>query len=99
MRRLEEVVESRVPQGINVKCEVKMGYADKEIACVIRDDGFDWLVIATHGLSGWRHLMFGSTAEAIVRDVRCPVLTVHGPRDVESHNGRAHLVPQEVGLV
>lgn len=96
---LQEVVKERVPQGINVKCEVKMGYPDKEIACVVKDGGFDWLVIATHGLSGWRHMVFGSVAEAIVRDVRCPVLTVHGLPDVKPQNGYLLPVPQEVELV
>ncbi len=76
-RRLLEVAAERVPPAIKVRCEVKMGYADKEIACAATDGNFDLLVIATHGLSGWRHLVFGSVAEAIVRQSRCPVLTVH----------------------
>ena len=76
-RLLLDVAAERVPPGIKARCEVKMGYADKEIACAATDGNFDLLVIATHGLSGWRHLVFGSVAEAIVRQSRCPVLTVH----------------------
>lgn len=68
---------ARVPAGVQVHTEVRMGYADKEIVCVAHDEGFDLVVIATFGHTGWRHLVFGSVAEAVVRQSRCPVLTVH----------------------
>lgn len=77
MQQLLQLVEARVPSGIQARCEVKMGYADKEITYLASHENFDLLVIATHGLSGWRHMVFGSVAEAIVRQSRCPVLTVH----------------------
>ena len=80
--KLQEVA-ARLPDGVKVRCEVKMGYADKEIACAAADDQFDLLVIATHGLSGWRHMVFGSVAEAIVRQVHCPVLTVRAAPPLE----------------
>jgi nucleotide-binding universal stress UspA family protein len=83
MRRLQEAAISRVPPSLKVHYEVKMGYADKEITCMATDGKFDLLVIATHGLSGWRHMVSGSVAEAIVRQSRCPVLTVHATPPVE----------------
>jgi len=76
-RLLHEVAATRVPPSLTMRYEVKMGYADKEIACLAAAENCDLLVIATHGLSGWRHMVFGSVAEAIVRQARCPVLTVH----------------------
>jgi len=33
-------------------------------------------VIATHGHTGLKHLVLGSTAERVVRHAPCPVLTV-----------------------
>jgi len=42
----------------------------------------DVIVIGTRGLTGFEHLLFGSTAEHVVRRSRCPVLTVH-PKDGE----------------
>jgi nucleotide-binding universal stress UspA family protein len=36
----------------------------------------DLITIATHGATGWRHLLFGSVAERVVRLARVPVLTV-----------------------
>jgi nucleotide-binding universal stress UspA family protein len=40
----------------------------------------DLIVIATHGTTGWQHVMFGSVAERVVRLARRPVLTIPAPR-------------------
>lgn len=34
------------------------------------------IVLGTHGRTGWDRLLLGSTAEAVVREAPCPVLTV-----------------------
>ena len=36
----------------------------------------DLVVISTHGETGFRHLIFGSVAEKVVRHAQCPVLTI-----------------------
>jgi nucleotide-binding universal stress UspA family protein len=41
--------------------------------------GADMIVMATHGHTGLKHLMLGSTAEKVVRHSKCPVLTVKHP--------------------
>jgi nucleotide-binding universal stress UspA family protein len=38
----------------------------------------DIIIIATHGHSRLAHALLGSTAEGVVRDAKCPVLTVRG---------------------
>ena len=37
---------------------------------------FDMIIIGTHGRTGLEHVLFGSTAELVVRKAPCPVLTV-----------------------
>jgi nucleotide-binding universal stress UspA family protein len=34
------------------------------------------IVLATHGETGLKHLLMGSTAERVVQHATCPVLTV-----------------------
>jgi nucleotide-binding universal stress UspA family protein len=41
---------------------------------VIEREKIDFLVISTHGLSGWHPLVFGSTAEKVVKLAQCPLL-------------------------
>lgn len=36
------------------------------------------IVLATRGLTGWDHVLFGSVAERVVRLSPCPVLTIRG---------------------
>jgi nucleotide-binding universal stress UspA family protein len=48
-----------------------LAMADKEKASLI--------VLGTHGRAGLDHLLFGSTAERVVRRSRCPVMTIRPP--------------------
>ena len=41
---------------------------------VVEREHIDMVVISTHGISGWRPLVFGSIAEKVVKLVRCPLL-------------------------
>jgi nucleotide-binding universal stress UspA family protein len=49
-------------------------------------NGIDLVVMATHGYSGWKHFLLGSTAEGVVRRSEVPVLTIHDPekKDTEA---------------
>jgi nucleotide-binding universal stress UspA family protein len=40
----------------------------------------DLIVMGTHSRKGLDRIIFGSTAERVVRDAKCPVLTVGAPR-------------------
>jgi nucleotide-binding universal stress UspA family protein len=47
-----------------------------EIIRTARGKKVDLIVIGTHGRTGIDHMLFGSTAEKVVRKAPCPVLTV-----------------------
>ena len=47
------------------------------------EQGADLIVISSHGRTGLGRIIFGSTAEAVVRHARCPVLVVKPPPDEE----------------
>lgn len=47
-----------------------------EIIQTVKDRKADLIVIGTHGRTGIDHMLFGSTAEKVVRKASCPVLTV-----------------------
>lgn len=58
------------------RCHVRNGKAYDQILREARRERADLIVIATHGYSGLKHFMLGSTAERIVRHAPCPVLAV-----------------------
>jgi nucleotide-binding universal stress UspA family protein len=57
------------------------GRASSAIIDYAREHAIDLIVIATHGRTGLEHLIFGSTAERVVRESPCPVLTVRPPQE------------------
>jgi universal stress protein A len=52
------------------------GEPSRAITDMAKRDGFDVIVMGTHGRSGIAHLALGSVAERVVRHAPCPVLTV-----------------------
>jgi nucleotide-binding universal stress UspA family protein len=48
-----------------------------EIVKVAKELSVDFMVLATHGYTGWKHLVFGSRAEKILERAPCPVFVVH----------------------
>jgi nucleotide-binding universal stress UspA family protein len=79
-RKLGEIAAQRVPPGLKCQTRVRLGEAAGEIVRAAEDEGADLIVIATHGLTGWRHLVFGSVAENVVRQAHCPALVIRAPR-------------------
>jgi nucleotide-binding universal stress UspA family protein len=64
-------------QGISpIVCDVLSGHAWPEICSYADKMDIDLIIVATHGLTGLRHALLGSTAERIVQHAACPVLTV-----------------------
>ena len=52
------------------------GVPYEEIVKKADESGADLIVMGTHGRKGVDHLLFGSTAERVVRNALCPVMTV-----------------------
>jgi nucleotide-binding universal stress UspA family protein len=63
----------------NVKTIIKTGKPFVEIIETAKEENTDLIIIATHGHSGVEHILFGSTAEKVVRKAPCPVLTLREP--------------------
>ena len=74
-RHLSELASALAQQNIKVRTEV--GSANEpgmEIVRLAADNHADMIVIATHGITGWRKLAFGSVADRVIKEAECPVL-------------------------
>ena len=60
----------------NYTTAVATGVPYEEITRIAQEQDTSLIVIGTHGRSGLDHLIFGSTAERVVRSAPCPVLTI-----------------------
>ena len=62
--------------GIKYEIMVNMGEPAASILKAERGIGADLLVMSTHGRRGMSRFFLGSVAELVLREARCPVLTV-----------------------
>ena len=53
-----------------------IGQPGRTILQVADEEGVDMIVMGTHGRTGLSRLLMGSVAEEVVRNAKCPVLTV-----------------------
>lgn len=85
-RFLEEDARRRladaIPEDVRTWCEpaekVGCGKAWREILRVAEDEMSDAIVMGVHGRGALDVALFGSTANHVVRQAHCPVLTVRG---------------------
>ena len=64
----------------DVEHVVLKGTPYEELARFAEENKVDLIVIGTHGRKGLDRMLFGSTAEQVVRHAPCPVLTVRLPK-------------------
>ena len=74
--KLEATAQQEIEELVPVYPEVRIGKAYNEIVAAAKVSGADLIVIATHGYTGLKHALLGSTAERVVRHAHCPVLVV-----------------------
>ena len=74
--RLDKLVKDEIPEGIEARAIMRDGRPFAELVETAGEEEVDLIIVATHGHTGHKHLMLGSTAEKIVRTAPCPVLTV-----------------------
>ena len=79
-KKLDEIIKTKVPAGIKATAVVGHGNPAKEIVRIAEEDKVDLIVIATHGGTGWHHLIMGSVAEKVIRHAPCPVYAVREHR-------------------
>ena len=80
-------------RGVRSTFSVEVG---NDVVCnimeVVDREHIDMIVISTHGISGWHPLVFGSTAEKVVKLAQCPLLLLHSAKpesDVKSTSDRS----------
>lgn len=77
--QMDEFVRDKLTGFTNPPvAKVLEGRPVDEITGYAKETGAAMVVMSTHGRSGLRHLLIGSTAEGVVRHAECPVLTVRG---------------------
>lgn len=75
-RYVEAIAESLRKEGITVATSVVDGYVAESILDYAEQNKVDLIAMSTHGRSGVRRMLLGSTADRVVHGARTPVLLV-----------------------
>ncbi|MFH1302072.1 MAG: universal stress protein [Planctomycetota bacterium] len=78
-KSLDQVASEKISRDINIRTLVIQGEPASQIVRLATAENTDLIVIATHGLTGWRKFMFGSVTEKVIRLATCPVLSIRVP--------------------
>jgi nucleotide-binding universal stress UspA family protein len=75
-KMMEKFCQAKLDGFTNYKTEIVSGIPYEEIIKKAEETSASLIVLGTHGRTGLDHLIFGSTAERVVRSASCPVLTI-----------------------
>jgi universal stress protein A len=76
---MEKFCKDKMADFTRFTTVVVAGIPYEEITRKAEETGTSLIVLGTHGRTGIDHLIFGSTAERVVRSALCPVLTIRMP--------------------
>lgn len=86
--QVKDLLTDPLFDGLEVEPVIIEGDPAPEIANAVRDYDIDLVTVVTHGRRGLARAMFGSTAEEIIAEAPCPVLTIRPPQhDFVEHRG------------
>ena len=80
-KMMAKFCSSKMGDFTNFTTSIVTGIPYEVIIRSAREAAASLIVLGTHGRTGLDHLIFGSTAERVVRGASCPVLTIRLPAE------------------
>ncbi|MGD0586540.1 MAG: universal stress protein [Oryzomonas sp.] len=80
-KMMAKFCSSKMGDFTNFTTSTVTGIPYEEIIRSAQEAAASLIVLGTHGRTGLDHLIFGSTAERVVRGASCPVLTIRLPAE------------------
>lgn len=76
IKRLAQMSQQHLPPRLRAENAVLVGKPAEQVLALAQKNGIDLIVLTTKGETGLKRALVGSTAEAIMRNARCPVMSV-----------------------
>lgn len=76
-KQMEKVFEDVKSAGVRVKQELRVGTAFHGMRDIITEQKVDLVVMGTAGRTKVQEMIIGTNTEKVIRQSKCPVLTVH----------------------
>ena len=78
-KKLKEICESITKEMGSCLPKMLRGKPHTEILRYAGESGIDLIVMGSHGLSGLEQVLFGSTADRVMRECGCNILIIKKP--------------------
>src|SRR5262249_46499320 len=91
--QVRSLLQDPLVNGIEVEPVIVEGEPAAEIAKAVVQYDIDLVTVVTHGRKGLTRALWGSTAEEIIAEAPCPVLTIRPPQHdfVEHRDGHTEI--------
>jgi nucleotide-binding universal stress UspA family protein len=80
---LNRLAQRYLGTSVSVETQVVTGRARLEILGAVRKTDIGLVILTTHGLQVWRHVLRRSIAQCALRGALCPVLLLHCPKPMD----------------
>jgi nucleotide-binding universal stress UspA family protein len=74
--RIDQTYRSRLPQGMELKVEIRVGKDHQKILEFAREKQIDLIVLGRHGHKALEKALFGAVTEKVASRAECAVLVV-----------------------
>ena len=74
--RIREAYVSKLPDGVNMRIDYRIGKDSQEILTFAKEKNIDLIVMGRAGHSSLQKPFFGNVTEKIVRKANCPVMVI-----------------------
>src|SRR6202046_4360334 len=86
-QQLKELAATVSQKNVKVRTELGTGNdVGMELIRIAQSEHADMIVIATHGMTGWREFAFGTVAEKVLKQGDCPVLLLRAKATGSAHD-------------
>ena len=75
-KRMANFAGSKLKGMAKLTTKVLVGRPAEEVVTYAKNSGAALIIMTTHGYSGVKHVLLGSTTEAVLRHATCPVLSI-----------------------
>lgn len=96
--RLNDIVRRLRQPGVPVTHRLQAGIPDAIIGDAAEETQADLIVLGTHGRTGLKHILLGSTAERVLTMAPCPVLTIRLPEKAEGEEAKRPIQLKHVAI-
>ena len=86
LRTEMEMLAAARGHDVKIDAQVIHGDASKKIIDFAEEHGNDLIIMGTHGRKGFVQMIMGSTAESVMRNANCPVVTVRDDSAIAEKN-------------